>query len=257
MLPAAGSSLITGCMSIHTAAEAGNVGCVKTWLAVGVSPNSDFCWYANTPLIKAAAYGRTEIVKLLLEKGADVNKHNEGGETPLHYAARHGHVKVMEILLDHGADPTKKGTGCGTPMQWAGRGGQIGSIKVLTRYGVSVNQPGTEGITALHEAVIHDHPDTVRFLLANGAEVDAWSESRCTPFFTASAGKGNIEIGRILLEHGADPTVECRGRAISEEFLRSLQQPEPKAETETRKTPEPAKAIHLEVTGEEKHSHSR
>jgi ankyrin repeat protein len=213
-------------MSIHTAAEAGNVGCVKRWLALGVSPNSDFCWYANTPLIKAAAYGRIEVVKLLLEKGADVNKHNEGGETPLHYAARHGHVKVMEILLDHGADPTKKGTGCGTPMQWAGRGGQIGAIKVLMRYGVSVNQRGSGDGTALHEAVNHDHPDTVRFLLENGAEVNARLEYGCTPLHLASAGKGNTEIGRILVENGADPTIECNGRTVSEEFLRSLEQDE-------------------------------
>lgn len=228
ILLATSSMLVTGCTSIHTAAEAGNVGCVKRWLALGVSPNSNFCWYANTPTIKAAAYGRIRVVKLLLEKGADVNKHNEGGETPLHYAARHGHVKVMEILLDHGADPTKKGTGCGTPMQWAGRGGQIGAIKALMRYGVSVNQPGTHDGTALHEAVKHDHPDTVRFLLANGAEVDAPLDYGDTPFYLASTGKGNIEIGRILLEHGADPTVECRGRSVSEEFLRSLQQVEPK-----------------------------
>jgi ankyrin repeat protein len=168
------------------------------------------------------------VVKLLLEKGADVNKHNEGGETPLHYAARHGHVKVMEILLDHGADPTKKGTGCGTPMQWAGSRGQIRAIKMLMRYGVSINQPGSGDTTALHEAAEHDHPDAVRFLLENGANVNARTESGCTPFFLASAGKGNIEIGRILLEYGADPTIECNGRSVSEEFLRSVGQYESK-----------------------------
>ena len=228
VLLTASSMLVAGCMSIHTAAEAGNVGCVKRWLALGVSPNSDFCWYANTPLIKAAAYGRIRVVKLLLEKGADVNKHNEGGETPLHYAARHGHVKVMEILLDHGADPTKKGTGCGTPMQWAGSRGQIRAIKVLMRYGVSINQPGSGDTTALHEAAEHDHPDAVRFLLENGADVNARTESGCTPFYMASIGKGNIEIGKILLEYGADSTIECRGRSISKEFLRSLGLQEPK-----------------------------
>jgi len=225
---AAGPMLVTGCMSIHTAAEAGNVGCVRRWLALGVSPNTRTIWYLNTPLIKASAYGRIRVVTLLLEKGADVNKHNEGGETPLHYATRHGHVKVMEILLDHGADPTKKGTGCGTPMQWAGRGGQIGAIKVLMRYGVSVNQRGSGDGTALHEAVKHDHPDAVEFLLENGADVNARLESGCIPFYLASTGKGNIEIGKILLEHGADPTVKCNGRPVSKEFLKSLGQYEQK-----------------------------
>jgi ankyrin repeat protein len=224
VLSAASSMLVAGCMSIQNAAKKGDVGCVKMWLAVGVSPNSNFLWLANTPLIEAAANGRIEVVKLLLEKGADVNGHNEGGETPLHYAAWGGHVKVMEILLDHGANPTLKGTGCGTPMQWAGRGGQIEAIKVLMRYGVSINQRGSGDGTALHEAVMHNHPDTVRFLLENGAEVNARLEYGCTPFFLASAGKGNVEIGRILLEYDADPTIECNGRSVPEEFLRSLEQ---------------------------------
>lgn len=226
ILLTASSMLVAGCTSIHAAARAGQFGKVERWLALGVSPNNDWNMPSgNTPLHEAAAYGHVKIVKLLLEKGADVNKHNEGGVTPLHYASRHGHVKVMAILLDHGADPTKKGTGCGTAMQWAGRGGQIRAIKVLMSYGVSINQRGTHDATALHEAVKHDHPDAVRFLLENGAEVDARLDYGDTPLYLASTGKGNIEIGRILLEHGADPTVECRGRSVPEEFLRLIRQP--------------------------------
>ncbi|MHC4119782.1 MAG: ankyrin repeat domain-containing protein [Planctomycetota bacterium] len=221
-----GALQTAGCTSIHAAARAGQYGKVEKWLALGLSPNNDWNMPSgNTPLHEAAAYGHVKIVRLLLAEGADVNKHNEGGETPLHYAARHGHVKVMAILLDHGADPTKKGTGCGTAMQWAGRGGQIRAIKVLMSYGVSVNQRGTHDGTALHEAVKHDHPDAVRFLLENGAEVDARLDYGDTPLYLASTGKGNIEIGRILLEHGADPAVECRGRPVSKEFLKLIRQP--------------------------------
>ena len=220
----------TGCTSIHAAARAGQVDEVKRWLALGLSPNNNWNMPSgNTPLHEAAAYGHVGIVKLLLENGADVNRHNEGGVTPLHYAARHGHVNAMSMLLDHGADPDKKGTGCGTPMQWAGRGGQIRAIKVLMSYGVSINQRGSEDITALHEAVRHDHLDAVKFLLANGADANAWSDSLCSPIYQASLGKWNIEIGRILLEHGADPTVECRGRSVSSEFLMYIWQTTPDA----------------------------
>ena len=105
------STVLTGCMSIHTAARMGNLGEVKKQLTWGVNPNKRTFWYLNTPLHGAAAYGRIRVVKLLLAKGADVNKGNEGGERPLHYAARHGHIKVMKILLENGANVSEKGTG--------------------------------------------------------------------------------------------------------------------------------------------------
>jgi len=58
-------------MSIQNASKKGDAECVKMWLAVGVSPNSNCFWLANTPLIEAAVNDRIEVVKLLLEKGAD------------------------------------------------------------------------------------------------------------------------------------------------------------------------------------------
>ena len=224
ILLVSGSTVITGCMSIHTAAGAGNIGEVKRQLWLGVSPNSDFSWYANTPLIKAAVYGRTEIVKLLLEKGADVNKHNEGGETPLHYAAQHGHVRVVEILLEHGADVSAKGTGCGTPLQWAGRNGQIKAAKLLLAYGADINQQAASESTALIKAASADHFEMVEFLLARGADPTIRASYGRTALHEA-AFNNNVEIGRILLEHGADPTVEFNGRPVSAGFLSSLRQP--------------------------------
>jgi ankyrin repeat protein len=138
------STLFAGCMSIHTAAQAGNLGEVKKQLAWGVNPNSRTFWYLDTPLIVAAAYGRTEVVKLLLDKGADVNMGNEGSETALHYAARHGHTEVMKILLEHGADVSEAGTGCGTPLQWATQNGQVKAAELLLAHGADINQKGTD-----------------------------------------------------------------------------------------------------------------
>ena len=54
----------------------------------------------RTPLHLAAFTGRTEVVRLLLERGADVNAKNEkGGETPLHNAAMNGHAEAAVLLL--------------------------------------------------------------------------------------------------------------------------------------------------------------
>jgi ankyrin repeat protein len=58
----------------------------------------------------------------------------------------------------------------------------------------------------------------VRFLLSQGADVTAGAAYGCTPLH-ATAHRDNVEIGRILLEHGADPSLECNGRRVPEAFL--------------------------------------
>lgn len=57
----------------------------------------------NTPLMYGCAGGHEEVVRVLLESGANVEDHNENGHTPLMEAASAGHVPVAKILLEHGA----------------------------------------------------------------------------------------------------------------------------------------------------------
>jgi ankyrin repeat protein len=217
------STLLAGCMSIHTAARGGNLAEVKRQLAWGANPNSKTFWYKDTPLIVAASYGHAEVVKLLLDKGAHVNMGNEGSETALHYAARHGHTKVMRILLEHGADPRLKGTGCGTPMQWAVRGEQRQSVNTLLDYGVSINQEGTDGQTALSTAVSR-YPDMVSFLISLGADVNARAEDGCTPLHKAYWAEDK-PIARLLLQQGADPTIQCNdGSEVPQSFVDQLRE---------------------------------
>jgi DinB superfamily/Ankyrin repeats (3 copies) len=66
---------------------------------------------------RAAAYGRWEIVVGLVEHGAPVSRE---GRTPLHLAAGAGELEVVRVLLDHGADPTATDPEFhATPQQWA------------------------------------------------------------------------------------------------------------------------------------------
>ena len=59
----------------------------------------------NTPLQIAALEGYSDIVRLLLENGCDVNIKNIDKDTPLIDAVENGHVEVVRLLLEHGADP--------------------------------------------------------------------------------------------------------------------------------------------------------
>jgi hypothetical protein len=59
--------------------------------------------FGNTELHVAALQGSTDVARLLVERGADVNAVNEYGHTPLYYAARHGHRKTAAALIAAGA----------------------------------------------------------------------------------------------------------------------------------------------------------
>ena len=58
---------------------------------------------ALTPLIIAAKNGNAEIVRLLLEKGADVNVKTDSGKTALIHAKNEGHTDIVEMLEKAGA----------------------------------------------------------------------------------------------------------------------------------------------------------
>jgi ankyrin repeat protein len=56
-----------------------------------------------TPLHRASINGALEVVRLLLEHGADVEAKDNDGETALQVAAYKGHDEVVELLREHGA----------------------------------------------------------------------------------------------------------------------------------------------------------
>jgi ankyrin repeat protein len=66
--------------------------------------------YGRTPLSWAAECGREAVLKLLVEKGADVKSKDSCGRTPLSWAAEKGHEAVVELLLEKGADVESKDT---------------------------------------------------------------------------------------------------------------------------------------------------
>ena len=57
----------------------------------------------SPPIHHAARNGDTEIVRLLIEHGADVNAQTDCGQTVLYCAGGHGHLDTMQLLLDNGA----------------------------------------------------------------------------------------------------------------------------------------------------------
>ena len=73
-----------------------------------------------TALYYATLYNRTDVIKLLLYEGADVNRQNLlFKDTPLHLAARYNKTEAIQLLLDNGADVNLKNNDNKTPFDVA------------------------------------------------------------------------------------------------------------------------------------------
>ncbi len=88
-----------------------------------------------TPLHTAALGGDAEVVKLLLDHGAEINaRDQESGATPLSYAASLGRAEVVDLLLTRGADATLKNTRGQTPLDLAEQNDQKEISELIRRH---------------------------------------------------------------------------------------------------------------------------
>ena len=85
---------------------------------------ADLAQKDGTPLLAwAAKKGRTDIVKLLIEAGANVNVTNKNGSTPLHIAADHGHTEIVKLLIEKEANVNMANKYGLTPLYFAAQNG--------------------------------------------------------------------------------------------------------------------------------------
>jgi len=89
---------------------------VNRLLNAGTSINAKQPGSGSTPLNTAAVYGKTEIAKLLIEKGADVSLANKDGNTALLIASFFAHQELVELLLQKGASVSVKNGRGETPL---------------------------------------------------------------------------------------------------------------------------------------------
>jgi len=156
-----------------------------------------------SPAHFAACFGRTQVLRELLERGADVHARNWRGEDPLLRASQRGHVGAIALLLEHGADPLstdKDGDSCLHHAAWPGK---ARAAEYLVRSGADVSARDPRGKTPLHIAVASADGDVVRALLAGGADANAPSNDGYMPLAEVR-WKASHDILRQLLAAGAN-----------------------------------------------------
>lgn len=158
-----------GVTPLMAAVNGGNENIVRTLLDHGADPKKTVGKLA--PLSLAAKKGHYRVVKVLLEKGAEVEE-KTGGQTPLLHAVREGEHAAVRTLLDAGEANANATTMYGlTPLIIAAKKGLYSIAQTLLSKGADVDGTDKDGMTPLMYAVKHGHADVVRMLLDEGADV--------------------------------------------------------------------------------------
>ena len=150
--------------------------------------------WERTPLILAARMGETEIVDLLLKKGADINARDRVDGSPLSqgysalmYAASKNHLDTVQILLAGSRKPNvhlqnKFGK---TALWFAVENENLEMVKVLFAGGSKINSPDNAGNSVLTATIEHAQYDILDFLVAKGADVNLANYAGVTPLMSA------------------------------------------------------------------------
>jgi ankyrin repeat protein len=174
----------------------------------------------ETPLHWASSLFGSEhhgLAKSLLEHGAIVNSTDEGGRAPLHwvFGSHDSHLDkdrfMARFLLENGADVNPTSNYGLSPLHCALKiGCGMDVIALLLEHGAVVNATDMSGSTPLHWLLgSHQRDDLVltRFILENGADVNAISNDGCSILQHALLVGCGAHVVALLLEHGADVSV--------------------------------------------------
>lgn len=198
--------------AVHNAAAHGHVSTMAILLADQPSAdvrNSD----GVTVLMLGAYYGQTEVIRDLLDRGAELHERDKSGFTSLHLAASNGHLEAVELLLARGADIDALTTDGFSPLMLSLRKNHADTARHLIDAGADVNVRSTSGESALYAAAFHELHEIVARLLDRGAEVNAQEEGGFSALYAASQN-GQADTVRTLLEHGANVDIRTDAGSV-------------------------------------------
>ena len=124
---------------------------------------------------------RTEVAKLLLTSGSKVNsRHKNPCNTPLHFAVLNGDTEVVQMLLDKGANIDATNIHGKTPLHNAAQSAKPAIVGVLLNHGANVDAANKRGVTPLHLAVKNNSKEITTLLLSRGANVEGKGNNATT-----------------------------------------------------------------------------
>lgn len=132
---------------------------------------------------------------------------------PILHALRNGDRQIFQKLLK--SDPqvaNRKGIGGSTPLMYAALYGDAATVRLLLASGANPNLRNDAGATALMWAA--DDAEKTRLLLENGGDANARSDDGRTPLIIAADQYGASPVVKLLLDHGAKPSVKASENGV-------------------------------------------
>lgn len=145
-----------------------------------------------------------ETVEILSSSGADMDARTSDGKTALHTAALLGHGETVEILLSKGADKNARSTDGSTAIMYAIM--KAGVVKTLVDAGADVNVR-RDGITALILAVASGNHESIRILVEEGADSSIDDGGSTILHTLVSEEKVDVDTVKVLLDSGVDADI--------------------------------------------------
>ena len=205
---------------LHEAVYEGHKDVAEFLIKKGLDPDQrDYSGKTPLHVIIYWKRERVDIVRLLLDSGADVNAVTDRGSTPLHLAAACGFEKCVALLLERGAAIDSMDELGRTPLYMAGRSGgksMLGLLlsmhtasrkgdlaavsSLLDKYPQLIHLRDEEGKTPLHHAVENNHVKIAALLIARGANVNVKSKFRRIELLYGVVAKLLVpRVGRIKM----------------------------------------------------------
>ncbi|KAK1468711.1 hypothetical protein CMEL01_00478 [Colletotrichum melonis] len=176
----------------------------------------------GTALQAASLSGHEDVVEILLDKGADPNMRGGYLATPLQAAALKGHRDIVAVLLERGADCNVQGGKYWTALQAASYRGHDAVVNILIGKGADLNTQGGQFGTALAAASTYDHKTIVQLLIKKGADVNAPASAPRKTALEAAALNSHEEIVGILLNEGAVASLSSTGVDILARYWQTV-----------------------------------
>ena len=202
-----------GVTPLERAAENASLAMLETLLGAGADANAAQA-SGLTPLMVAAHTGNVDVVRTLIGHGANVNATvAKTRSTALMWAVAQPHPDVVRVLLDAGADPAVSTFKGFTPLMFAARNGDIDTARALIAAGVDVNAPSADGTHVLPFSVSSGQDAFALFLLDEGADPNG--EMNGVRALHAAAGSVRLWMREWYARHGDGGIYARRGRSLS------------------------------------------